>query len=98
MKISVFVTSVVATLKSLWEDGSPFAGATALWPTDESGMYVIQSEGIRLAFTNHGGALANLWINDTNGNEIDVVLGFDSAKQYLNYSGNTYLGGAIGQY
>jgi aldose 1-epimerase len=98
MKIATFAASLVATIKALWVDGSPFAGVTALWPTDDSGKYVIQAEGIRLAFTNHGGALANLWINDTNGNEIDIVLGFDHAKEYLSYNGNTYLGGAIGQY
>ena len=97
MKIATLLTSFIATIKSLWVDGSPLAGATALWPTDESGKYVIQLEGIRLASTNHG-ALANLWINDTNGNEIDIVLGFDNAKDYLNYNGNTYLGGAISQY
>ncbi|KAI9783830.1 MAG: hypothetical protein M1839_003166 [Geoglossum umbratile] len=98
MNIATFAASLIATIKALWVDGSPFAGVTALWPTDESGKYVIQAEGIRLAFTNHGGALANLWINDTNGNEIDIVLGFDHAKDYLSYGGNTYLGGAIGRY
>jgi aldose 1-epimerase len=96
MKISAFATATIAALKSLWFGGSPWAGVTALWPTDESGKYIIQAEGIRLAFTNHGGALSNLWINDTNGNEVDIVLGFDHANDYLTYSGNPYLGGAIG--
>lgn len=93
-KIAALVKSLVA---ALWAGSSPFGIITALWPTDESGKYVIQSEGIRLAFTNHGGALANLWINDTNGNEVDIVLGFDNATQYLSSIENPYLGGTIGQ-
>lgn len=93
------ITAVAKSIfVALWAGSSPFGVITALWPTDDSGKYVIQSEGIRLAFTNHGGALANLWINDTNGNEVDIVLGFDDATQYLSSSRNPYLGGAIGRY
>ena len=93
MGIARIATGIIA---AFWS-GTPFGAITALNPTDDFGKYVIQSEGIRLAFTRHGGALANLWINDTNGNEVDIVLGFDYASQYLNSSRNPYLGGAIGE-
>jgi aldose 1-epimerase len=98
MKITVVVTSLVAAIKSVWFYGSPFAAFTALWPVNEEGKYVIEAEGIRLAFTNHAGALTNLWINDTKGREIDIVLGLDKAEDYLKQSGNPFLGGAIGMY
>ncbi|KAL2833068.1 putative aldose 1-epimerase family protein [Aspergillus pseudoustus] len=98
MRIDIFATSVIAAIKAVWSRGSPFAAATALYPTNEQGKYVIQSEGIRLAFTNNGGALANLWINDTYGNEIDIVMGFNSAAEYLKYPGNPFLNGVIGRY
>ena len=93
MKIAHIAASIIAAFRS---DSSPFAAITALRPTDDFGKYVIQSEGIRLAFTRHGGALANLWINDTHGNEVDIVLGFDHASEYLDSTRNPFLGGAIG--
>lgn len=80
----------------LGNDGNPFSIMGSLIPTDASGKYVIESEGIRLAFVKHGGALANLWINNTNCREIDVVLGFDNATQYDAYEGTPTLNGAIG--
>lgn len=96
MKFMKLTTSIFAAVKSVWTRGSPFAALTALWPTNEEGKYIIQSEGIRLAFTNHGGALTNLWINDTNGQEIDIVLGLDDAHGYPHMTSNPYLNGVIG--
>ncbi|KAB8258818.1 putative aldose 1-epimerase family protein [Aspergillus pseudonomiae] len=98
MRIFTIATSVLAAIKSAWTRGSPFAAATALFPTNDEGKYVIGAEGIRLAFTNHGGALTNLWINDTHGQEIDIVMGFDQADYYPRYEGNPFLNGAIGRY
>jgi len=91
------LASLLATTKALWSGGSPFAGYTAMWPTNSEGKYVIEAEGIKLAFTNlNGGAPTNLWINDTNGREIDILLGLEFAKEYVNYTG--LLGGTIGEY
>jgi hypothetical protein len=80
----------------LGSDGNPFSIMGSMHATDDSGKYVIESEGIRLAFVKRGGALANLWINDTNCREIDIVLGFDNATQYDTYEGAPTLNGAIG--
>lgn len=94
--MAVLAASVVATLKALWVGGSPFAGFMALWPTNDEGKYVIEAEGIRLAFTNrNGGTPTNLWINDTNGNEIDILLGLDKVEEYDDYVGQ--LGGIVGK-
>lgn len=96
VEIKRVMLSVWATGKALWTGGSPFAGYTAMHPVNEEGKFVIQSRGIRLAFTNlNGGAPTNLWINDTNGNEVDILLGLTHAKDYVNYTG--LLGGTIGQ-
>ena len=70
-------------------------GAKLAWP--DRPVLAIESEGIRLAFTNYGAALTNLWINDTNGQEIDIVLGLDHADMYLNSKLNPYLNGMVGK-
>ncbi|CAL5866559.1 uncharacterized protein PFLUO_LOCUS768 [Penicillium psychrofluorescens] len=86
-------------LSILGGDGiNPFSIMGALLPPDASGKYIIESEGIRLAFVRKGGALANLWINDTNCRELDVVLGFDNSSLYETYPGPHTLNGAIGRY
>jgi aldose 1-epimerase len=96
VKLVTIIASLTATLKSFWVGGSPFAGFTALWPTNEEGKYIIEAEGIRLAFTNrNGGAPTNLWINDTNGNEVDIILGLDDVNGYDDFLG--LLGGTIGK-
>jgi aldose 1-epimerase len=96
-RIATLSISAVAAIKSAWTRGSPFAAATALYPTTEEGKYIIQAEGIRMAFTNYGGAVTNLWLNNSRGEEIDVVLGLDQARDYEDYPGNPYLNGAIGE-
>ncbi|KAE8154021.1 galactose mutarotase-like domain-containing protein [Aspergillus avenaceus] len=98
MKLFKVATAFFAAVKSVWTRGNPFAALTALWPTNEEGKYVIQAEGIRLAFTNHGAALTNLWINDTRGEELDIVLGLDDPNGYPKMSSNPWLNGVIGRY
>lgn len=97
MKLTTIGAMVMAALESAWTGGSPFAVQTVLYPPNEDKKYVIAAEGIKLAFTLHGGALSNLWINDTNGIERDIVLGFDHADDYLSYKANPYLNGVIGK-
>jgi aldose 1-epimerase len=97
MKFLVLVAKAFATCKAILSGGGPFDVLTALWPTNEEGKYVIQAEGIRLAFSNHGAALSNFWINNTNGEEIDIVLGLDHADSYLGTKSNPFLNGFIGK-
>ncbi|KAH3269460.1 hypothetical protein KXW55_003965 [Aspergillus fumigatus] len=98
MNLWKFSVGLLAAVKSVWTRGSPFAALTALWPTNEEGKFIIQSEGIRLAFTNHGAALTNLWLNNTHGEEVDVLLGLDDARGYPSLQSNPYLNGVIGRY
>lgn len=96
MKLLKIMTAVYAAVKSVWTRGSPFAAFSALWPTNPEGKYVIQAEGIRLALTNHGVAPANLWINNSRGEEIDIILGLDDAAGYRSLPFNPFLNGVIG--
>ncbi|KAM0188788.1 hypothetical protein ACHAPI_010397 [Fusarium lateritium] len=96
-RIATLSISAVAAIKSAWTRGSPFAAATALYPTTEEGKYIIQAEGIRMAFTNYGDTVTNLWLNNSQGEEIDVILGLNQARDYEDYPGNPYLNGAIGE-
>ena len=52
--------------------------------------------GMRMVVTNFGGKIMSLWVPDRNGQLGDVVLGYDSAKQYV--GGNPFFGAAIGRY
>ncbi|KAI0169667.1 putative aldose 1-epimerase family protein [Hypoxylon sp. FL1284] len=98
MKFMKLSAAVFAAVKSVWTRGSPFAALTAIWPVNDEGKYVIQAEGIRLAFSNHGAAVTNLWINDTNGQEIDIVLGLDDANGYPSMKTNPFLNGRYAGY
>lgn len=91
------VTALFTAVRYIWTRGSPFAIFSALWPTNEDGKYIIQAEGIRLALTNHGAAPTNLWMNNTYGQEIDIILGLDSADGYPKLPYNPFLNGAIGK-
>jgi aldose 1-epimerase len=71
--------------------------------TDESIVHnklstgtLINKNGMNARVTSYGGKLMSLWVPDKNGALGDVVLGYDSAEQYLN--GNPYFGAMIGRY
>ncbi|KAM7210255.1 Galactose mutarotase-like domain containing protein [Rhypophila decipiens] len=46
------------------------------------GRYTISAPGIRAQFIAYGATLTNLFVNDKNGKEVDVVLGYDDAAYY----------------
>lgn len=60
------------------------------------GLYWIENKGIKAAFTNYGGRLVGLWVNDKNGNATDVVVGMNSAKGFK-MSTEPYFGATIGR-
>ena len=63
---------------------------------DADGKYEISAEGIRGLFIPYGASIANLFINDTNGIERDIVLGFDNASHYSVDPFHPHLGGVPG--
>jgi aldose 1-epimerase len=79
------------------------ATATASYATtnstlgpDENGKYEISAKGIRGLFIPYGASISNLFINDTNGIERDIVLGFDNASHYSVDQFHPHLGGVPG--
>ncbi len=57
---------------------------------------LMNNRGMVAIITPFGGKLILLWVPDRNGKVDDVVLGYDSADQYI--SGNPYFGAMIGRY
>ncbi|KAF2116225.1 galactose mutarotase-like domain-containing protein [Lophiotrema nucula] len=62
------------------------------------GKYELSAEGIRAYFIPYGASISNLFINDTNGIERDIVLGFDNASHYSVDPFHPHLGGVPGRY
>ena len=62
--------------------------------------YNISAPGISASFIPYGARLTNLFVKDKNGNQQDVVLGYDDATQYLNdtETAHTYFGAVVGRY
>ncbi|WP_433815797.1 aldose epimerase family protein [Flavobacterium johnsoniae] len=60
------------------------------------GLYWIENKGIKAAFTNYGGRLIGLWVNDKNEKPTDVVVGMNSAKGFKT-STEPYFGATIGR-
>ncbi len=59
-------------------------------------LYWIENKGIKAAFTNYGGRLVGLWVNDKNGKPTDVVVGMSSVKGFKT-STEPYFGATIGR-
>src|SRR3982750_4442551 len=55
------------------------------------------SDGIEVAITNYGARIAALFVNDSKGEQVDVVTGFGSIREYLD-SSEPYHGAIVGRY
>ena len=60
----------------------------------------LSAKGIKASFIPYGARLTNLYVSDKNGKMQDVVLGYDSGKDYLNdtETAHTYFGAVVGRY
>jgi len=67
-------------------------------PPNSDGKYTVSARGIRANFIPYGASISNLFINDTNGVERDIVLGFDNASYYSIDRQHPHLGGVPGRY
>lgn len=63
-----------------------------------NGKYQISSNGICANFIPYGASLSNLWIQDINGTERDIVLGFDNVTAYNDSAWHPHLNGVPGRY
>ena len=64
---------------------------------DANGKYTISAEGIRATFVPYGAGISNLFINDTNGIERDIILGWNNASYYTVDQLHPHLGGVPGK-
>lgn len=60
-------------------------------------LYSIGNEKLKVNITNYGARLVDLIVKDKNGKEVDVILGFDTAKEFIKYANNFY-GAIVGRY
>lgn len=69
-------------------------------PADPFVKYNISAPGIQASFIPYGARLTNLFVRDKSGTPQDVVLGYDTGKQYLNDTEtvHTYFGAVVGRY
>lgn len=64
-----------------------------------TGLYELTNEaGMKVYITNYGGRVVSILVPDRDGNERDVVLGFDSIQAYFPENNATDFGAAIGRY
>lgn len=63
--------------------------------THEIGIYELRKGNVSLKLTNYGATLISLLLPDKHGNLADVVLGYDSIKDYMN--GSAYFGAIVGR-
>ena len=59
-------------------------------------LYWIESDSMKVAFTNYGGRIIGLWVPDKNGELTDVVVGLNSTEGYAT-STEPYFGATIGR-
>lgn len=96
MKLSTVLSFLAASAAAQYSSLPPSTNST-IGP-DADGKYEISAEGIRGLFIPYGASITNLFINDTNGLERDIVLGFDNASYYSVDPLHPHLGGVPGTF
>lgn len=94
--IALLMTQTLAAKGSAWQAPPPAKNDPI--PVGNDGKYTIVAEGIRAQFIPYGASLTNLFINDTNGVERDIVLGYDNATYYTQDASHPHLGGVPGKW
>jgi aldose 1-epimerase len=65
-------------------------------PTDL--YYLKNKNGVEITVTNFGARIVELWTPDKNGNFNDIVLGHLTVNDYIHFTGERFLGSAIGRF
>ncbi|KAH9896193.1 galactose mutarotase-like protein [Xylariomycetidae sp. FL2044] len=84
--LGVLATTVVSSAQA--QDPAP----------GEDGKYTISSDGIKAQFIPYGATLTNLFVKDKNGEDIDVVLGYDDIAYYPEDPGHPVYNSIPGRY
>lgn len=60
-------------------------------------LYIIENDKLKVSVTNFGARLVSLIVKDKNSNPVDVLLGYDSAQEFIDNSKNFY-GAVVGRF
>ena len=60
-------------------------------------LYKIGNEKVQVGITNFGARIVSLVVDDKNGQDIDVMLGYDTADEFIKNTNNFY-GAVVGRY
>jgi aldose 1-epimerase len=61
-------------------------------------IYTLKAGDLTMQVTNFGGRVVSLWTPDKNGSFEDIVLGYNNIDNYVNNSGERFLGAVVGPY
>ncbi|MFS4493430.1 aldose epimerase family protein [Maribacter sp. 2308TA10-17] len=64
--------------------------------TDKIESFELKNEDLKVRLTNYGATIQELWVKDKNGKPINIVLGFNNPRDYL--ESEMYLGSCVGRY
>ncbi|KAL2133255.1 hypothetical protein VTI74DRAFT_2678 [Chaetomium olivicolor] len=89
---------ILPTVVAAWLLHGALATGPRVGNADANGKYWIYGEGIAAAFIPYGASISNLLINDKNGIQRDLIMGFDNATAYHEDKMHPHLGGVPGRY
>jgi aldose 1-epimerase len=94
--MSSLKTIAVSLLAATSALAQSYNGSNSTLGPDADGKYTISAEGIRALFIPYGASVTNLFVNDKNGVERDIVLGWDNATYYEEDPLHPHFGGVPG--
>jgi aldose 1-epimerase len=94
--VGIVVLLAAGCSTSIKQDAMQHSNANLVASLREATDTLINKNGLVAIITPFGGKMISLWVPDRNGKLGDVVLGYDSAEQYV--QGNPYFGALIGRY
>ncbi|MCF0172628.1 MAG: galactose mutarotase [Bacteroidales bacterium] len=59
-------------------------------------LYTLRGGDLTMQVTNYGTRVVSLWCPDKDGNQADIVLGFNNLDEYVNFVSERYLGATVG--
>ncbi len=65
---------------------------------EEVSLYTLHVGDLYMQVTNFGARVVALWTPDRDGNYEDIVLGYNNINEYINNSGERFLGAVVGPY
>lgn len=96
--ISVALLSVVSCISHKTPALIPAEAFNTVVDGKEVALYTLKNGDLTMQVTNFGGRVVTLWTPDRNGNQEDVVLGYNNIDTYLNNPGERFLGAVVGPY